>query len=135
MIRSLDLSDEDESAKIGTEEATSKAKAVAGSGNDEIVLTRSKPIRGSDESRRKRRDLTEQLENEETVESDKTVDVVASTGSKAKATLIQAEGDDTQFPDAEGVRDINAFPSKCLTKLTAQIFALHCAAAAPSHSS
>ena len=39
-------------------------KAEMGPGNDGIVLSKTKPIRGSDESRRKRRDLTEAIEAE-----------------------------------------------------------------------
>lgn len=75
-----------------------------GTGNDEIVLTAQKtnPITSSDESTRKRRDLTEQLEEESSGEEEKGVaGRAAKQGSITSEATAEEEG---QFPDAEGVR-------------------------------
>ena len=71
-------------------------KAVAGVGNDGIVLTKTNPIRSSDESRRRRRDLTEQVEEGATKE--KPVD-----SAVAEKTAVIEEGE-LQYTDAQGVR-------------------------------
>lgn len=101
-FRSLDFSEIDATAAEASE------KAAMGTGNDEIVLPakqeKTNPITRTDESRRRRRDLTEQLE-----EASETEDVASGEedkidGRAAKQSSIEAE--EEQFPDAEGVSQI-----------------------------
>ena len=83
-----------------------------GTGNDEIVLTgrqeKTNPITKTNESTRRRRDLTEQLEEEEASEE------VADQGEEEKilgraakqGSIESEEATDEQFPDAEGVSSL-----------------------------
>ena len=95
-----------------TEEKDTVDKIVAGSGNDGIVLTQSKPIRGTIESRRKRRDLTEVLQeqgSEDKFEKAEDISEKAAVAAKDDGEIILSEEELEQYTDAEGVSRINIF--------------------------
>ncbi len=88
-------------------------KAEMGSGNDGIVLTKSKPIRGTNEATRKRRDLTVVEEPEARLvikgEEDKELieaEIVLTEEELKALEGIKAVRDDdgeVQYTDAQGV--------------------------------
>jgi len=99
--RSLDFGAPDPASPDG-------GKAKMGDGNDDFVLAETAKsdtgkIVGSDESRRKRRDLTEVLkEQEETVEDEETVEIPAEEEIVGRVAGAEVDGEE-QYPDAEGV--------------------------------
>ena len=79
-------------------------KAKMGAGNDEIVISKTNPITRTDESRRRRRDLTEAGEEPKT-EGGLAKAVEQGEEEKAVEGVPVAITEDGQYVDAQGVRN------------------------------
>ena len=110
-LKSPILAEDDEDSDDDLASASSASNvAKSSAGDDGIDMKKnpaSKPITRSDESRRKRRDLTEQLgEEEKKPKAEEVVEVKKLTKEEVDKALEERDvtvNDDGQYVDAQGV--------------------------------